>query len=158
MGENTENFGFPPVKLMLWTMKGNVPLLYTEGASKNHPGGLKGRRVARKCVTHHANLENPTRCFFHFYKSHCPGSQKHNAFYLKPLVKPTQACWYSQVPLGHNRLANIVSDKQAGIHGFPINHSLRATSATRLYLAGADEQLIMERTGHQSVYSYKRTS
>ena len=38
---------------------------------------------------------------------------------------------------------------------------LRATSATRLCTAGADEQLIMERTGHRSVdgvRSYKRTS
>ena len=41
------------------------------------------------------------------------------------------------------------------------NHSLRATAATRLYEAGIDEQLVMERTGHRSlegVRSYKRTS
>jgi len=39
------------------------------------------------------------------------------------------------------------------------NHSLRATSATRLFDAGVDEQLIMSRTGHSStagVRSYKR--
>jgi len=38
---------------------------------------------------------------------------------------------------------------------------LRATNATRLYTSGADEQLIMERTGHRSidgVRTYKRTS
>ena len=36
-----------------------------------------------------------------------------------------------------------------------------ATTATRLYQAGVDEQLVMERTGHRSlegVRSYKRTS
>ena len=42
-----------------------------------------------------------------------------------------------------------------------MNHSLRATAATRLYQSGIDEQLVMERTGHRSlegVRSYKRTS
>ena len=49
----------------------------------------------------------------------------------------------------------------ANITGYKTNHSLRATTATRLYHAGVDEQLIMERTGHRSldgVISYKRTS
>ena len=49
----------------------------------------------------------------------------------------------------------------AGIEGYRTNHSLRATNATRLFSAGADEQLIMEKTGHRSVdgvRSYKRTS
>ena len=42
-----------------------------------------------------------------------------------------------------------------------MNHSLRATAATRLYQAGVDEQLVMEKTGHRSiegVRSYKHTS
>ena len=49
----------------------------------------------------------------------------------------------------------------SGIAGFRTNHSLRATTATRLYQAGVDEQLVMEKTGHRSVEgvrSYKRTS
>ena len=48
-----------------------------------------------------------------------------------------------------------------GVKGHKTNHSLRATTATRLFHAGIDEQLIMERTGHHSVdgvRSYKRTS
>ena len=51
--------------------------------------------------------------------------------------------------------------KAAEIPGFRTNHSLRATTATRLYQAGVDEQLIMERTGHHSidgVRNYKRTN
>ena len=39
----------------------------------------------------------------------------------------------------------------AGITGFKTNHSLRVTTATRLFQAGVDEQLIMKRTGHRSV-------
>ena len=93
----------------------------------------------------------------------CPAEPKRNSFYLKPLKKPTTHCWYSREPLGHNKLSQVVSEmcKEAGIVGYYTNHSLRATSATRLFNAGADEQLIMERTGHRSidgVRSYKRTS
>ena len=40
--------------------------------------------------------------------------------------------------------------KEAGIQGRKTNHSLRATTAARLFQAGLDEQLIMERTGHHS--------
>jgi len=32
-----------------------------------------------------------------------------------------------------------------------LQDSLRATAATRLYKAGVDEQLVMERTGHRSL-------
>lgn len=48
----------------------------------------------------------------------------------------------------------------AGFEGFFSNHSLRATAATRLYMAGVDEQLIAEKSGHRSVSvrNYKRTS
>ena len=51
--------------------------------------------------------------------------------------------------------------KQAGITGYKTNHSLRVTSATRLFQSGVDEQLIMSHTGHRSVdgvRSYKRIS
>ena len=93
--------------------------------------------------------------------------QKNNAFYLQPLKRSTATCtctcWFSKEPVGHNKLAKTVAEmcSKAGIDGFHTNHSLRATSATRLFSAGADEQLIMERTGHRSVdgvRSYKRTS
>ena len=82
---------------------------------------------------------------------------------LTPLKKPTADCWFSRTPIGHNTLKNYVGNmcKKAGIPGFKTNHSLRATAATRLYLNGVDEQLVMERTGHRSIEgirSYKRTS
>ena len=49
----------------------------------------------------------------------------------------------------------------AGIQGHQTNHSLRVTTATRLFHAGVDEQLIMKCTGHRSldgVRLYKRVS
>ncbi|XP_071119253.1 uncharacterized protein [Haliotis cracherodii] len=50
--------------------------------------------------------------------------------------------------------------KTSGIEGMKINHSLRATAATRLYQGDVDEQMICEITGHRSdaVRNYKRTS
>ena len=51
--------------------------------------------------------------------------------------------------------------KAAGIKGFKTNYSLRVTTVTRLFQAGVDEQLMMERTGHHSIdgiLTYKRSS
>ncbi len=51
--------------------------------------------------------------------------------------------------------------REAGIHGYFTNYSLRATATTRLYDAQIDEASIMERTGHRSlneVRAYKRSS
>ena len=144
-------------------------LLYTEDCSKNVQGGLKHRKIAQKKVKHFANTDNPQRCFVRLYRlylSKLPVDCPRNAFYFKPLQNwnsTSGSVWFSKQPLGHNKLSMMMSSicQDAGIQGFKTNHSLRATSATRLYQQGADEQLIMERTGHRSlegVRSYKRTS
>ena len=141
-------------------------LVYREDISKNHPGGLKGLKHKPKIVVHHANIENPDRCFvrlFKLYRDLCPKDRPDDAFYLAPLKKYTKSCWFSKSPVGHNTLKNFMSNmcKEADIQGFKTNHSLRATAATRLYESGIDEQLVMERTGHRSIEgirSYKRTS
>ena len=156
-----------PPQIEVSEKKGERPyLLYTEDTSKNRPGGLKGRKMKLKVVRHHANTENPDRCFvrhFKLYRNQCPHDQPEGAFYLKPLSKPTPTCWYSKQPLGHNKLAQTVGRlcERAGVQGYKTNHSLRVTNATRLYASGMDEQLVMERTGHRSlegVRTYKRTS
>ena len=87
---------------------------------------------------------------FQKYHELCPPNPKSNVFYLQPLKKNTATLWYSREPLGHNKLAKAVGImcSKAVIKGFGTNHSLRAT---RLFNASADEQLIMERTGLQSV-------
>ena len=82
---------------------------------------------------------------------------------LTPLKKPKNDVWYSTVPVGHNTSGETVSRlcSMAGIQGHKTNHSLRVTTATRLFHAGVDEQLAMKRTGHRSldgVHLYKRVS
>ena len=156
-----------PCQIELVERPGERPYLrYIEDLSKNHPGGLKGRKVAPKVVIHHANLDNPKRCFvrlFQHYRELCPEDAPPHAFYLQPSRTPTSTCWYSKCPLGHTTLGKTVTRlcKSAGIEGYKTNHSLRATATSRLYQSGVDEQLVMERTGHRSlegVRSYKRTS
>ena len=131
-------------------------LKYVEDLSKNHPGGLKGRKITPKIVLHHSNTERPERCFVRLFKRFtelCPKDAPPHAFYLRPAQSPTSTCWYSTVPLGHTTLSNTVARvcKLAGIKGFKTNHSLRATATSRLYQAGVDEQQAMEITRHRSL-------
>ena len=110
-----------------------------------------------KIVWHHSNTDNPERCFVQLFKKNiqlCPDTPTEtNAFYLQHTAKPTTNCWYTLKPLGHITLTKTISrmSKAAGIEGFKINHSLRATTATQLYQSGVDEQLVMERMGHRSL-------
>ena len=156
-----------PCQIEVIEKEGERPYLkYTEDISKNHPGGLRGRKMKQKVVIHHANQDHPERCIVRLFKRYlslmapnCPA----DAFYLQPSRHPTSTCWFSATPLGHYSLGRTISRicKEAGIGGYKTNHSLRATAATRLYQSGVDEQLVMERTGHRSlegVRSYKRTS
>ncbi|XP_046575115.1 uncharacterized protein LOC124283129 [Haliotis rubra] len=91
-----------------------------------------------------------------------PRDGKSSAFYLRQKRFVKDNAWFADCPIGKHPLRGTVGRicKLAGFAGFYSNHSLRATTATRLYDAGVDEQLIAERTGHKSVAirSYKRTS
>ena len=76
-------------------------------------------------------------------------------------MKPTSECWYQVTSLGHNVLGGMVAKmcQSTGLQGHDTNHSLHATSATRMFEASIDEQLIMQRTGHSTtakVCLYKR--
>ena len=166
-GQEHRNLRFDPAQVELIESPGKRAYLrYTENISKNNPGGLKGRKYKPKVVIQHENLDNPDRCFvrlFRLYQSKCPDSRPKDAFYLRPLAKPTENCWYAPCAIGHHTLHNTVSRicTAASIRGFKTNHSLRVTAATRLFQAGVDEQLIMERTGHHStdgIRVYKRSS
>ena len=79
----------------------------------------------------------------------CPiENLKKNAFYLQPRKNPTSQCSYAIKPIiCHNTLDKTVARmcSLGGIGGYRMNHSLRATAATRLYQA---EQLVMEKIGH----------
>ena len=167
-GKEHRNLRHKPSQIKLIEKPGERSyLMYVEDVSKNHPGGLKGRKIKPKIFYHHTNIEKPDRCFVRLYKlynSCCPSDRPDHAYYLRPLQKPASDCWHSNQPVGHNKLDTTISRmfKNAGITGYRTNHSLRATAATRLHQLGSvEEQEIMERTGHRSieaVRSYKRSS
>ena len=81
---------------------------------------------------------------------------------MRPKIKALPYVWYCDQPFGNNKVANCVKEmcKEAGIEGKFANHSLHATSASRMYQSLVPEQMIKEVTGHRSdcVRSYKRTN
>lgn len=101
-----------PSQIQLFEKPGErAYLLYTEDISKNHPGGLKGRKQKPKVVVHHTNTADPSRCFVRLYKLYnklCPPDRPNGSFYLSPLKKYTDSCWFSRSPVGHNSLKNFV--------------------------------------------------
>ena len=90
--------------------------------------------------------------------------RKCSALYLRPLARPRKCdgAWFADRAMGINALQSVVKDlcARGGLEGFYTNHSLRATSATRMYNANVQEQVIQEVTGHRSlaVRGYKKTS
>ena len=112
------------------------------------------------------NKQNLDRCpvkIYEKYVSQCPRDALAKALYLQPKRgKLVNEIKFSVVPVGHNTLQNFVTPMmcEAGFQGNFTNHSLRVTTASRLYQAGVSEQLIMNKTGHRSsaVQGYKGPS
>ena len=82
---------------------------------------------------------------------------------MRALAKPKGEIWYYKKAVGRETLGNVVKKimKKTGFEGHYTNHSLRRSSASRLYDAGMPEQVIQETTGHRSsdgVKAYKCTS
>ena len=144
---------------------GNLFLRYTEDIGlKTNKGGLKHRNVDSKVVDIHC-ISDVTRCpvrIFLHYLSKLPKNRVTECLYLQPKKKFNDRVWYFDKPVGENTLRETVKTicQQAGLPGYYTNHSLRSSSATRMYRHGVEEQLIQEITGHRSnaVRSYKRTS
>lgn len=133
---------------------GQPQLEYTENSSKNNSGGLAHRKIKPKHVVHHVNKSNPKRCLvmlFQKYVSHHP--PENSIFYLTPLKKPKGDIWYSNTPIGHNTLDGTVSRicRATGISGYKTNHSLRVSTATRLFQSGVDEQHVMAASGTEAL-------
>ena len=91
-----------------------------------------------------------------------PSSKSCRSFYLRPLRKPTEDCWYGDQPYGQKKTSQVVKVimENAKISGRYTNHSLRRTAATRLLQAKVEEKIVKEITGHKSdcVRMYQRTS
>ena len=141
---------------------------YVENGSKNRSGSYKDK-AKNKVVKQYADPSLGEQCCAYLlktYLSKLPQSAfEKDVFYLRPKEqKPlsNDEAWFIQVPVGRNTLQLMVMNicLSAGIEG-KANHSLRATSASRMFDANIPEKLIQERTGHRSLTAlrlYERTS
>ena len=86
---------------------------------------------------------------------------------MRPLEKVPKECgksWYTSQRVGINTLKSFLPQLsvKAGCDVKYTNHSLRATSTTRMFSGGVPEKLIAEKTGHRSLQAlnyrnYERT-
>ncbi len=137
--------------------------IYTENKSKNRSGGLGQLNLPNKSVKIMRCSDAGERCHCYLLDTYFKRIPRDcDCFYLRPLQKPDigKACavWFSSVPLGRNKLAGMTKEmcKVAGIRDQKTNHSLRATGATELFLAGVPEKIIQQRTGHRSVEALRK--
>ena len=130
---------------------------YYENVSKTCNGSFKQLHVKSKVVPVFACPEAGEKCPVHIldlYLSKLRKEGTQDVFYLRPLesipLDPSLP-WYASVPVGRDTLHKKMSTmcKQAGVQGHKTNHSLRATSAMRMYEKNIPEKIIQERTGHR---------
>ena len=85
-GAEHRQLRYKPCQIQMIEHPGERPYLeYSENVSKNHPGGLKSRKIRPKIVQHHGNPDNPGRCFVHVHllklsNSLCPANRPDHAF------------------------------------------------------------------------------
>ena len=90
-------FEAQPTQITVHQSKEGTYLLYVEDASKNHQGGLKGRKVSSKQVKNFENVENPYRCFvrlFQLYLSKLPQDCPKNMRFTSSHCKNIQPMEY----------------------------------------------------------------
>ena len=122
----------------------NTYYLYTEFISKNNQHRFKDIHSKNKSVRVYATVGS-RKCFVHlleYYLDKLPPDPK--AFYLCPLaIIPDDSSkpWFSNVPVAINTLHNLMKkvSEKGELAGKYTNHSLRATSASRLFAANVPE-------------------
>ena len=124
---------------------------YVELISKNNQHRFKDIHMKNKTTKVYA-MVGSTKCMvkmLDFYISKLPQDPK--SFYLRPLKsRPTDDTkpWYINVPVGVNTLKGMLPkmSEEAGTKSRYTNHSLRATSTTRLFNSDVPEKIIQDIT------------
>lgn len=148
--------------------KGVKCLSYTEDLkSKTNQGGLVGHKHKPKSVNVYGKSVNSDKDLVWLYEKYVAlllTNPKCSVLYKYSLSSGccTPKSWFTDKPVGVNSLKKVVSNmmKDAGIKGHFTNHSLCASTMTRMFRKGVDEQLIKEVTRHKSnaVRLYKKPS
>jgi len=82
---------------------------------------------------------------------------------LETIPNDVSKPWYTKQRVGVNKLKEILPrlSLESKCEVKYTNHSLRATSATRMFTGGVPEKLVAEKTGHRSLQalrSYEKTN
>ena len=151
-------------QIVVETFKGRERLVYSEDLlQKTNQGGLNARNGNKIVYVYPAS--DQYRCPVRLYKKYVgllPLGTACGKMYMRPKQKFSPSVWFCDQPYGKANVCSTVKNvcKIAGIEGNFTNHSLRATSASRMYNKNIPEQVIKEVTGHRSdcVRIYKCTS
>ena len=102
---------------------------------KNNQGGIGCFNSTKTVYVYKASntLRCPV-CLFKKYVKLLLNGKSCKKLYLHPKVKPTPSVWFCDQPLGNNKVTTAVKTicKKAGFVGKFTNHSLRATSASKV--------------------------
>ncbi|KAK6178295.1 hypothetical protein SNE40_013098 [Patella caerulea] len=110
----------------------------------------------------YSNKENPDRCpvaAYKLYISKRPSLMFHEdaRFYLQPKSLKNVECkvWFTSQSIGINTLQKMMPRMAqiAGLNGRFTNHSVRATSISRLSDAGVPTTIIAQHSGHKNTNS-----
>ena len=77
---------------------------------------------------------------------------------LQSVLADLAKYWFKTVPVGVNPLHCMMSKitELAGLSLNYTNHSLRATSASRMFTSDVPEKIVAELTGHKSLTSFRQ--
>jgi len=134
------------------------------GIDKTHRGALSQVKRSVEPKRMYAELKGrdvvdiaDSVALLKFYRSRCPPT---DTFFLRPLAKVRGLIWFLNTPRGPNALAGtvkrlvkkVVGGGQLLFGGGKLysSQSLRATTATRLFSAGASVSQVKSVTGHAS--------
>ena len=125
---------------------------YVEFVSKNTQHRFKDTNASNKEVKVYA-IPGSSRCLVKLldkYLEKLPLDAQY--VYMRPLDKiPTspKKPWYTKQRVGYNTLKGFIPKLFAtsGLEGLHTNHSLRATSITRMFKADVPEKIIAEKSG-----------
>ena len=130
--------GFDPqIKTELDEASGSEILVYREDPlQKLNQGGLDSKPHNKIVKVFPAS--NFKRCpvrLFGKYIGLLPNGRSCGKLYLRPKAKPMPSVWFNDQPYGKNKITGAVKTlcEMARFEGRFTNHSLRATSASRMF-------------------------
>ena len=156
--------GFDPQIIVEKDDCGKKRLVYREDPlQKTNQGGLVCKRTNKVVYVYEsASLRKCPVRLYEKYIGLLPEPKSCRKLYMRPRMRCSPKVWYCDQPYGVNKVSSTVKKlcKSACLQGKFTSHSLRATSASRMYQSDVPEQVIKEVTGHKSdcVRIYKRTT